>query len=559
MKHYFRQLQLCLALDLNLYSPTNELQSVRVKALESNIFKKYLDNVSSSADTLALEKFEQANLACRDWKLSCSTMLDEYLIGEFRNEIYRFWYKSGISSICDSLSSLYEYGKTGPGASLGAMGNDYYSKLFSSRVTTTSKFLYMLYRQGTFSSPFSDCAEKARVSDFGAYRTVVGSQLCFVPKRDDISRVICVEPSLNMFFQMGFKHILEQRLREVYKIDLSTQPDRNRDLAHEGSIDGQITTIDLSSASDSISLKMLENCFPKYWVTIMKALRSEKVLLPDGRIEELFMVSSMGNAFTFPLETIIFRAVLSAAVRVHGLYINPKSLAVFGDDIACPQEITGKVIRLLNLLGFRVNADKTFVEGPFRESCGHDYFCGHDVRPVFIKSLTSQQDRYIAINLLNAWTAKTGIPLVNSVTYLISTVRERFVPPSENIDAGILVPSGFLERKIYDTNGSVTYRAYRARPILLRVNPETRRISGFKSRRLKFNLSGLIESFLRGHIRDSTIPVRNRWVVYSTKRCVTPNWDYIPTSSTLGGLLNPSKVLLVKQRWNYAVYLNSSR
>lgn len=558
MKLCFRQLKDCLDVDLAIFQQKNDLDKFRVEAFRENVFKKFIDNVQPDADSKALEKFLQADKACADWKLECSTMLDEYLIGEFRNEIYRFWYTSGVDSICDSVYGLYQFGRTGPGSSLGASGTDYYSKLFSSKLTTTSTFLYYLYRRGTTYSPISDCAEKARVSDFGEYDVVEGNRLHFVPKRDDISRVICVEPALNMYFQMGFKHILESRLRKVYNIDLTTQPDKNRKMAQEGSVSGKYATIDLSSASDSVGLKMLREFFPKQWVDIMMLLRSPKCQLPDGRSIVTNMVSSMGNAFTFPLETIIFRAILSAAARVQGLPISRNDLAVFGDDIICPEAITGKVLRLLKILGFSTNADKTFVEGPFRESCGHDYFYGHDVRPVYIKSLSTQQDRYIAINLLNAWTAKTGIPLVNAVGHLVGSVKRNFVPPAENLDAGILAPLSMLSKLCYDQNSSIKYRAYRANTVSIRIHKDTHKISGFKSKKIRYNPGGLLETFLRGYIRDHTIPVRNRWVVYSTKRCVSPNWDYIPTDSALGGLLNPFAPEFVKRRWNYAVYLNVS-
>lgn len=556
MKLCFRQFLNCLDLDLASYPHLGEVQSVRCSALRRSIVKKYIDNVSPDANTVALNLFLRANNSCRDWKLESSSLLDDHLIGEFREELYRFWWKSGDESLCSSVHDLYRYGRTGPGSTLGANGTDYYSKLFSSKLTTTSKYLYDIYRQHAKFSPITDHAEKARFSDYGGYSVVEGNHLHFVPKANNVSRVICVEPSLNLFFQMGFRHILESRLRQIYDIDLSTQPGKNRELALLGSLDGHLSTIDLSSASDSVSLKMLSEFFPKSWVDIMKQLRSRTVRLPDGRSEELFMVSSMGNAFTFPLETIIFRAVLSAAARVNGLPVDRGTLGVFGDDIICPSFLTSKVLRLLKLLGFSVNIDKTFVEGPFRESCGHDYFNGHDVRGVYIRKLSTQQDRYVAINLLNAWSAKSNIPLPNAVQYLMSTVTRNYIPPAESFDAGILVPESFLIRKVFDANGSILYRPFRPRPTVLRINSVTHRVSGFKSKSLSWNPFGLLESFLRGYVRDSVIPVRSDWVTYSSKRNVTPNWDYIPMASTLGGVLNPFKLDSVKQQWYTAVYVN---
>ena len=55
---------------------------------------------------------------------------------------------------------------------------------------------------------------------------------------------------------------------------------------------------------------------------------------------------------------------------------------MYGDDIVVPQNAALLVIERLRDLGFSTNRDKTFVTGPFRESCGRDWFQGQDVRPV---------------------------------------------------------------------------------------------------------------------------------------------------------------------------------
>lgn len=538
MKKYFRHLQDHLELDLASYTARTDLQHFRVEAFKANVFKKYLDNVSPQADALALEKFEQANEACRTWELVCDSMLDEYLIGEFRKEIYQFWYHTGVDGLASSVFDFYEFAKVGPGSVIGANGFDHYSKLYASQLTVTSNYLYQVYRRCADNGPITHLAEKARFADYGPPRVTVGSRLVFVPKRDDISRTICIEPNLNMFFQKGFEHILLSRLEQVYKIRLASQQDKNRLLAKIGSIDGSYSTIDLSSASDSISIRMLEATFPKPWVDLLKQLRSPKVLLPDGRTLDLYMISSMGNATTFPLETIIFRAVVAACLTIHNCKTVRSKVAVFGDDIIVPTEIYPKVIRLLHLLGFTVNSSKTFVEGPFRESCGHDYYLGHDVRPVFIKRLRSVQDRYVAINLLIAWSAKCNVPLHNAVRYLLSTVEKRYIPPNENFDAGILIPYNCLKKVSFDQNGSNKYRASRPILIPLRINCEKRILRGPKSKKLTWNPAGILDTFLRGYVKDYLIPVRQDRVRYSTKTGITPYWDYLPADSSLGGVLN---------------------
>jgi hypothetical protein len=61
------------------------------------------------------------------------------------------------------------------------------------------------------------------LTNLGEVDIVEGNRLDFVPKNDDISRSICVEPTLNMFFQLGFADILNSRLKEFAGIDLENQ------------------------------------------------------------------------------------------------------------------------------------------------------------------------------------------------------------------------------------------------------------------------------------------------------------------------------------------------
>ena len=88
----------------------------------------------------------------------------------------------------------------------------------------------------------------------------------------------------------------------------------------------------------------------------------------------------MGNGFTFPLETLIFWALTASACEG-----DVDSVSVYGDDIICPRERADDVIDTLTMCGFKINLEKSFVEGPFRESCGCDYYKGIDIRPFYKK------------------------------------------------------------------------------------------------------------------------------------------------------------------------------
>jgi hypothetical protein len=104
--------------------------------------------------------------------------------------------------------------------------------------------------------------------------------------------------------------------------------------------------------------------------------------------------SSMGNGFTFELETLIF-AALAAAVSDLTLGEN---LFVYGDDIIVPTHASSNVLAVLRTFGFTPNTKKTFTSGSFRESCGGDYFLGYDVRSVFLKSEPSSPVEWIALH-----------------------------------------------------------------------------------------------------------------------------------------------------------------
>jgi hypothetical protein len=523
-------------------------------SLREDVLKKYVSAIKDDAEQRGLEKFLAVNRRCKEFRLevlSSDVQAQEWL-GEVKNFIYRFLLTSGLPSL--TLGEILSRGKVGPGASLGAWGNDFYTKLFSSPLTCTSLSLYAAYRLHHLGDPRYESAEKLRSYSFGGPRLVPGNRLSFVPKTNDICRTICTEPTLNMFFQLGLGDWITDRLRWRVGIDLSSQQSVNRRLARIGSRTGSFSTIDLSSASDSLSRQMIREIFPRDFVAWLDLTRSPVSTLPDGSVVELAMVSTMGNGFTFPLQTLLFTACVAAVFKCSGRKIRYKkgkwlpNFAVFGDDIILPTSLGSDVIRLLGLLGFEVNSSKTFLEGPFRESCGGDYFKGKVVRPVHIRALATPQDRYVALNRLNEWTAQTGIPLRQTVQFLLGTVRFRPVPLWENADSGVRVPlclAGKLSRsRRYQ---SPVYKRWVASPPKLVVSDEV--LAPRRARRRIYNPYGLWITFLRGDMQRGVIPIRSHSATrYVTKSAVAPNWDYERTmthrSGVFGGRLSLLEAVL---------------
>jgi len=207
----------------------------------------------------------------------------------------------------------------------------------------------------------------------------VGNKVVTVPKDAKENRVIAVEPGCNMWVQKGIGEVIESRLRKV-GIDLRYQR-HNQNAAMKGSIDGTLATLDMSSASDSIAARLVEEILPPAWFAIMDASRSQYGLLPTGlRRWEKF--SSMGNGFTFPLETLIFYAASSACIE----YLGMKSRAfVYGDDVIIPTECVDIFSMLCEFYGFRINGKKSHFDSPFRESCGAHFYRGIDIKPIYLK------------------------------------------------------------------------------------------------------------------------------------------------------------------------------
>jgi hypothetical protein len=550
-------------LPIKEWTPDMTPRQVAAASLMKSFLKKFssTDRTTEEGDAVAVEKFRASNQRCGAWRYNPNTSLDEELLGEFKNLLDRFFNPSG-DPLVHHINDLFDRGRTGPGVSIGANGEDFYTKFFSSDLTCTKGPLSRCFIAAISNDRYADwlSAETKRAAQFDDIHIVEGSRFSFVPKDDSTSRLIAIEPSLNMFYQLGLGRLLEERLTSFFGLDITSQPQINQEAALVGSVTDDLATLDLSNASDSIGLPMLKWALPRWVYDLLCILRSPKGDLM-GEQSELNMVSTMGNGFTFPLETLIFSCVVVACIKSHRqqpvrpytCYLDREGESpigywgVFGDDIICHSRVARRVIRLLGLLGFEVNSDKSFIEGVFRESCGRDFFRGHDVRGVYIKRLGTRESLYVAINGLNVWSAKTGINLPKTVGRLVRSAGRFFVPPCESQDAGIRVPSWVVDLR-YNKNGSVVYKRRLSNPRRLTI------LDGYisvptKVKRRFYNPEGLLLAFLHGSIREGRITLRQSEVRYHTKRGIVPYWDYLPPTSDI--------VLLAdRQRWESAVGAN---
>jgi len=211
------------------------------------------------------------------------------------------------------------------------------------------------------------------------------AEVVFVAKSALGLRTISKEPASLQYFQQGVKRVL-YRWFEVNPslrahLFLSNQ-ERMREIAKKASVTRSHATIDLSSASDSVSWQLVKNVFRGTpLLRALYALRSDYAALPDGSTQKLRLFAPMGSALCFPVECLIFAAICEKVARQ---YPRCKSAYyVYGDDMIVPTEYVSDVIAELESNGFVVNQSKSFSRrcSPFRESCGGEYYDGRDVTP----------------------------------------------------------------------------------------------------------------------------------------------------------------------------------
>ncbi len=233
---------------------------------------------------------------------------------------------------------------------------------------------------------------------FDDISVVEGNVLFTVPKKTDIDRCACKEPDINMFLQKGVGNRIRRRLRR-FGVNLNDQS-INRKLAEVGSRDSSLATLDLSSASDTITIEAVRSLLPSDWFLYLNDIRSQSMEI-DGEYYRTEMFSSMGNGFTFELESLIFYVLMRTTAYFEAC---PGVVSVYGDDIIIPSGMYDMATWVLHSFGFTVNMEKSFHEGLFRESCGGHYFHGTDVTPFYLKrSPTRLTDVIRVANQLRLW------------------------------------------------------------------------------------------------------------------------------------------------------------
>jgi len=229
-----------------------------------------------------------------------------------------------------------------------------------------------------------------------------------VPKTLKTPRIIAIEPAAMQYAQQALLGSILSAISEdgfLSRVIGFDDQDPNRGMARQGSLSGDLATLDLSEASDRVSNQHVRAMLRDYpdLLRAVDAARSRKADVPGERVMRLAKFASMGSALCFPFEAMVFLTVillgiereLSAPLSRDDIVTRyRKQVRVFGDDLIVPVDNVLSVVDELENFGFRVNISKSYWTGRFRESCGREYYEGQDVSIVKVRQVlpTRRQD-----------------------------------------------------------------------------------------------------------------------------------------------------------------------
>lgn len=467
-------------------------QYLAVSQLIALIKKFPFEGSESDAEIASMKKFMEAEARCRGTNekfrrrdfgpdlfqiLTDASITFNNILGDFRRQYH----------------SILEEAKHGPGSTLCLRGSevtDYWKWSefpWSANVATTQFFKDLLAQDeqllreliyqfsgvyiGEITDPVGLAGEFVEAYSLELFELRDSNRVTFVPKTAWIKRTIAVEARLSIFFQLGAGRVIT---RNLLKFGVNTRDQTiNQKLAWIGSISGAYATLDLVSASDCIAIELVKwLCGNNYeWYDFLDALRSPFYEL-EGNLKEYQKWSSMGNGYTFPLETAIFYSISRAAADFYGF--EDEIISCYGDDIICPTFLAERLSDVLQQVGFDVNQGKSHWSGPFRESCGADYWYGVSVRPFYLKSMPKEQgDIYYLLNSFYPFSDLFDLDRIHH--HLLAYLRHEdrlYGPITEDRRGHIWAPPSYLYEEgflRYDKRLHRTYfRTYVAKPTKFR-------------------------------------------------------------------------------------------
>lgn len=417
-------------------------------AYAATAFLSKYEHLSCTYDkkSVALSKFAQAEDKCartnrRFLDLSRDTLFKGETVRLHNAVVRKIERILGTPNVEDFFNSA----NWGPGASVqfpSRLANS--ANKFLLEVGITPELYSVLCPGGSlsilqdFSKRWSDCLIAAGFPNFNT-----GNKVVTVPKNSKTDRVIAIEPGMNLWFQKAVGTVLRRKLGR-YGVDLDHQS-RNQSLARVASVTGNLATIDFSAASDTISTEVVRSLLPGDWFRWLDLFRCSRGILNASPIRWA-KFSSMGNGFTFELESLIFYAVACCCAENKG-FDAASTVSVYGDDVILPSVCVESFVQLSEFYGFTINRQKSFSDGFFRESCGSYYMNGVDVKPIFLKQkISTVHSRYKIANAIRRLAHRWGFTyhcdkrFESLFRFLVKSVPEslRFLIPDNMGDGGFV-------------------------------------------------------------------------------------------------------------------------
>lgn len=407
VEHFYEALDTPLSLSCYLmykYGENDQLVSKEILPSQYNDAEKFRDDFAAISfmrkhETLktsfakserAISVFLDTESACKSTNQRIKSYLAtgnlpsgcEYLLNVAIRKIDRILGRFSIDELLDSCG-------WGPGVTTAVKGCDTSASQKFDHERSTTRDLYHLFSEVCCQAyPLWDAWKNPHFE--------VGNVVITVPKNAKVDRTIAIEPGLNSWIQKGLGSCIRRRLRKAgYNLNSDLKNQRG---AFLGSLGKPIATVDFKAASDTISIELVRLLLPPDWFNVLDAARSKYYVLNDQPYPSS-KFSTMGNGFTFELESLIFLVLGLACCEKQ--QVSDENVSIFGDDLIVPSTVVPELSVVCDFLGFQINHLKSYSDGYFRESCGSYYFNGQDVKPVFFRrDLKTTKSLYRFLNTI---------------------------------------------------------------------------------------------------------------------------------------------------------------
>ena len=485
------------------------------------VFKKILLPCSPKRERAAYARYIECDFEVETWELESKS--SEEFLRQF-DSVANFLWDTDLSAVDHKVYNVEHIPRHGPGSTAERLlGNKKFSAL------TWHESLEEWFPSAEFVIPNAGFHERLISVDFKEPGAETPSRLISVPKTLKTPRLISIEPACMQYAQQSLLEILVRQLEgsnSLSKFIGFSKQGPNQDLARIGSIDGSLSTLDLSEASDRVSnqlvIRFLKN-FPSLAGAVQSS-RTRRVDVPGFGTCTIAKFASMGSAVCFPIEAMVFLTAvftgimlqLNRPLRKSDLKSFSGRVRVYGDDIIVPVEYTQSVIHSLQALGLKVNGHKSFWTGKFRESCGKDYYDGADVSVTYVRRILpcSQRDASEVISAVSLRNQLYKSGLWKSADFMDVYLRNiiRKLPNVDESSPALGRHSflGFSEEKLCENLHKPMVKAY-----VVVSKPRVSRLDGVDALMKFFLKRGVDPIFDPKHLlrygRPDAVDIKLRW------------------------------------------------